>query len=354
MPAEESPLANHQRSIQRTFGRRGRGRPRLLLRMTCASCVARRRSTPGCTAHPRPKSHYLDYGTEVRITPGDLESFFLVQIPLAGYAEITCGREEIISSPELASVPSPTGKLDMRWGDGNPQLIVWFDRSSLESHLGSLLGRTVRRPLLFSLGMNLTTPGSRSWLNIVDLMRREAEGPGGMTSRPVVTKQLESLLMTQLLMAQSNNYTSALLGEQPRVAPPAVRRAMEVIEGHAAEPLTVAEIAECVGVGVRALRKASAGTSTRHRSRTCARSAWTAYARNSWPPTRVPRPSPPSPPAGASCTRAVSHSRTANSSGRRLGDIAVIGGSRSFDRPVDQRAADRTMQAVDDHHAHRL
>lgn len=142
----------------------------------------------------------------------------------------------------------------MRWGGGNPQLIVWFDRSSLEAHLGSLLGRTVRRPIRFSLGMNLTTPGSRSWLNIVELMRREAEGPGGMTSRPLVTTQLESLLMTQLLMAQPHTYTPALLGEQPRVAPLAVRRAMEVIEGHAAEPLTVAEIAECVGVGVRALQ----------------------------------------------------------------------------------------------------
>ncbi|MFD0510441.1 helix-turn-helix transcriptional regulator [Streptomyces aureus] len=61
--------------------------------------------------------------------------------------------------------------------------------------------------------------------------------------------------MTQLLMAQPSNYTPALLGEQPRVAPPAVRRAMEIIEGHAAEPLTVAEIAECAGVGVRALQE---------------------------------------------------------------------------------------------------
>ncbi|MFE1950509.1 AraC family transcriptional regulator [Streptomyces sp. NPDC059524] len=221
--------------------------------------ITQRSATLDARLHAAPLDrtglYYLDYGTEVRITPGDLESFFLVQIPLAGHAKITCGREEIVSSPELASVPSPAGKLDMRWGAGNPQLIVWFDRSSLESHLGSLLGRAVRRPVRFSLGMDLTAPDSRSWLNIVDLLRREVERPDGMTSRPVVTQQLESLLMTQLLMAQPHTYTPALLGEQPRVAPPAVRRAMDVIEGHAAEPLTVAEIAECVGVGVRALQE---------------------------------------------------------------------------------------------------
>ncbi|WP_399082206.1 AraC family transcriptional regulator [Streptomyces sp. BBFR2] len=256
MPAAEPPLANHQRfhtaDIWEARAEVGRAFCPHELRITQRSATLDARLHG--TSFERTGLYYLDYGTEVRITPGDLESFFLVQIPLAGHAEITCGREEIISSPELASVPSPTGKLDMRWGSGNPQLIVWFDRTSLESHLGSLLGRTVRRPIRFSLGMDLTAAGSRSWLNVVDLMRREAEEPGGMTSRPLVTRQLEALLMTQLLMAQPHTYTPALLGEQPRVAPLAVRRAMEVIEGHAAEPLTVAEIAECVGVGVRALQ----------------------------------------------------------------------------------------------------
>ncbi|MFI5661351.1 AraC family transcriptional regulator [Streptomyces sp. NPDC051684] len=256
MPAEEPPLADHQRfhtsDIWEARAEVGRAFCPHELRITQRSATLDARLHG--TSFDRTGLYYLDYGTEVRITPGDLESFFLVQIPLAGHAEITCGREEIISSPELASVPSPDGKLDMRWGAGNPQLIVWFDRASLESHLGSLLGRTVRRPISFSLGMDLTAPDSRSWLNIVDLVRREAEGPDGMTTRPVVAKQLESLLMTQLLMAQPSNYTPALLGEQPRVAPPAVRRAMETIEAHAAEPLTVAEIAECVGVGVRALQ----------------------------------------------------------------------------------------------------
>ncbi|UWS69941.1 hypothetical protein [Streptomyces noursei] len=71
--------------------------------------ITRRSATLDARLHGAPFDrtglYYLDYGTEVRITPGDLESFFLVQIPLAGYAEITCGREEIISPPN--SLPSP-------------------------------------------------------------------------------------------------------------------------------------------------------------------------------------------------------------------------------------------------------
>ncbi|WP_128377195.1 AraC family transcriptional regulator [Streptomyces cavernae] len=199
--------------------------------------------------------YYLDYGADVMITPGALEDFYLVQMPLAGAAEITCGREQIISTPRVASVPSPTEALAMRWRAGNPQLIVWIRRSALEDHLGKLLGRQPRMPVRFDLGMDLTTPGARSWLGIVDLLRRDADNTDGMLGQPLVVKQLEYLLTTQLLLTQPHNYTPALHGEQPRVAPPTVRRAMELIEGHAAEPLTVEDVAEAVGVSVRALQE---------------------------------------------------------------------------------------------------
>ncbi|MFI6582865.1 AraC family transcriptional regulator [Embleya sp. NPDC050493] len=198
---------------------------------------------------------YLDYGAEVMITPGALEAFYLVQIPLAGAAEITCGRAQIVSTPQRASVPAPTDPLAMHWGSGNPQLIVWIGRAALEDHLAKLLGRSPKAPVRFHLGMDLTTPAARSWLGVVDLLRREADNAGGMLGQPLILKQLVGLLTTQLLLAQPHNFSPALHAEQSRVAPPAVRRAMEIIEGHAAEPLTVEDVAEAVGVSVRALQE---------------------------------------------------------------------------------------------------
>lgn len=199
--------------------------------------------------------YYLDYGAEVMITPGALENFYLVQIPLAGVAEIASGHERIVSTPRLASVPAPTEHLAMRWGEGTPQLIVWLRRSALEDHLGKLLGRQPRRPVRFDIGMDLTAPAARSWLGVVDMVRHEADNPEGMLGRPLIVRQLECLLSSQLLLAQPHNYSPALNGEQPRIAPPAVRRAMEIIECHAAEPLTVEDVAEAVGVSVRALQE---------------------------------------------------------------------------------------------------
>jgi transcriptional regulator GlxA family with amidase domain len=86
-------------------------------------------------------------------------------------------------------------------------------------------------------------------------MRQEADRDGSLTSNPVVIRQLEAVLMTQLLLTQPNNYTPALRGDQPRVAPLVIRRAMELMEERAADPLTVKDVAKAAGVGVRTLQE---------------------------------------------------------------------------------------------------
>ncbi|WP_031469535.1 AraC family transcriptional regulator [Sciscionella sediminilitoris] len=193
--------------------------------------------------------NYLDYGDAVRIAPGQLEDFFLVQLPLSGSAEITCGDRHIVSHPGLASVPAPDRMLSMRWGAGNPQLIVWIDRERLENHLRTLLDHPVTEPLRFELGMDTTA--CRPWLNVVALLRGEVERGG----EPLAQHELERLLMSRLLLAQPNNYSAALHRRAPEAAPRVVRAAVELIEAHAAERLTVEDIAEAVGISVRALQE---------------------------------------------------------------------------------------------------
>ena len=48
----------------------------------------------------------LSYGASGQIDPDPLDAFFLIQMPLAGGAQIACNGQRIDSSPELASTPS--------------------------------------------------------------------------------------------------------------------------------------------------------------------------------------------------------------------------------------------------------
>lgn len=193
---------------------------------------------------------YLDYGVPVRIAPAAMETFQLVQIPLAGRAEIVSGTDRTVSDTTLAAVPSGTRRVVMRWGAGNPQLIVRLDRSAIEAHLAKLLGRPLDQPLHFELGMDLTRPAVRAWRAVVDMLVREVDE--GVA--PLALAEVEQLVLTRLLLAQPGTHTEALTGKSPAVPSKVVRQAMDLIETHTDEPLTVADVAEAVGVGVRILQ----------------------------------------------------------------------------------------------------
>jgi AraC-like DNA-binding protein len=198
--------------------------------------------------------HYLDYGADVRISPQPLESFFLVQIPLAGVAEATCGDAQVVSTPRLATVLGPHEPVTMRWTAGTPHLCVRIDRTALESKAARMIGRSLKDPLTFELGMRLDTPTAISMRHFVDMVRLELETDHGLARQPLIASQLEDLVMTSLLMSAPNNYADRLSADPSEVAPRCVRRAMELIEDHAHEPLTVEDIAEAVGTSVRALQ----------------------------------------------------------------------------------------------------
>lgn len=199
--------------------------------------------------------YYLDYGGDVRILPRDLNDCYLIQIPLEGTAEIRSRTEEITSSPTLASVLEPDSRYEMHWAAGNRQLIVRIDRASIEQHLRQALGQPPGRRLHFELGMDLTDPKIRSWRSLVDLLCREFDAGGSIPAEPLAMREMERLLMSQFLLAQPNSYSTLLHGPPERDVPRLVRRAADLIEAHAAEPLTVDDIAEAVGISVRALQQ---------------------------------------------------------------------------------------------------
>jgi len=205
-------------------------------------------------ALPRLSLHYLDYGADVRISPEPLTSFYLLQIPLKGTARASVPGAEVVSDPDLATILDPDDRVRMEWAKGTPHLCLRIDRQALESKAARLLGRSLRDPLRFELGVSMTTPESRSMRQYLDLLRLELDAEPSLAMRPLVTAQLEDLVMTSLLLGAPNTYSSWLAEDGGSMTPRSVRKAVDLIEAHAHEPLTVEDIAEAVGCSVRALQ----------------------------------------------------------------------------------------------------
>jgi AraC-like DNA-binding protein len=197
----------------------------------------------------------LRYGAPVAIDPGPLETFFLVQMPLAGRAEIRCGKEEFVSTPAVASLPSPTLDLAMRWGGDNPQVIVRLERDALERHLAAALGRELDRPLEFRAAMAMDQGGGASWRRLVDYLIGEIDAGGALLGSRLAATQVEQLLMTALLTLQPHNYMEALGRGVSPAAPYYVRRAEEFMATNADKPITMTALAEAAGASARALQE---------------------------------------------------------------------------------------------------
>lgn len=196
--------------------------------------------------------NYLDYGATVNITPGELTSFFLVQIPLSGSARVQCGAETVVASPTLATIPSPTLPLDMTWSNDSPHLLVHMNREVLESKLSELMNCSLRTPLQFTLGVDLSDGHLQAWRGIIDLLVADAEDP---KLHPTVRAHMEELVMIGLLTGQHHNYTHCIDSSAEPAAPRSVRRAMDACESDTQGISSVSDLAQIAGVSIRSLQE---------------------------------------------------------------------------------------------------
>jgi AraC-like DNA-binding protein len=206
--------------------------------------------------------NYVQYGAAVRIEPGYLGSFYLLQIPLRGGASVRCGAQHVESHPLLASFPSPTEALSMRWEADSPQLIVKMDREALRRRLESLLQAPLGEPLVFDLAADLSTPSAQAVVSFIAYLRSVFDSDAPWLARGLLAEQAENHLLTSMLLCLPHNHSARLqagrefAAGRSSVLPRIVRRAQEYLRAHADAPIALADVCAHVGVGARSLQMA--------------------------------------------------------------------------------------------------
>ncbi|MBR9883791.1 MAG: AraC family transcriptional regulator [Oceanospirillales bacterium] len=195
--------------------------------------------------------HRLKYGGEVSVDPDKLEDFFLVQMPLAGSAEVSCDSDTILTSAQTGVIISPTQRLRMRYHPDCDQLMLRIDRAELEQLCSRYLGHPLKQPLTFSNTFDWR--GLPAWHYALEyIIRIQKEAPESLHER-LILQQLEELLIATLLSQQPHNYSDQLAQDGRALAPRHVKRVEEYIDAHAHETLTPSQLAEIAGVSLRTL-----------------------------------------------------------------------------------------------------
>lgn len=194
--------------------------------------------------------NYLRYGDEVRIVPGRFHHFYLLQIPIAGRARVRVGDRIVASDTTRGSLGSPTEIVDMVWGDGCEQLLVYVRREAVQA----LAGGDDRPPVVFDPIVDLCAPAMRSWLRLVHLAIDDIEAGGALLGSELAATHLEQSLIAALLAAQANSTTETPAGAA--VGSRAVRAVVAAVEAEPERAWRLTELAAVAGVSARSLQEA--------------------------------------------------------------------------------------------------
>jgi AraC-like DNA-binding protein len=190
----------------------------------------------------------LYYGAEVLIDPGVRGDFYLVQLPLAGSAELACGRELVCVDPQVLSVLQPRVRSRMRWSGDCQMILVQVPRSVVQ-----------RRAAQWGVGPNPHFALARSrqdpdvaawWQAVLDLTCNLHRYGHQWLRHPAAHTAMEEFLLAAFttMLCEPDCERGA-----ERADARSLRRAKDYIHAHPERALTLAEIAEHACVCPRTL-----------------------------------------------------------------------------------------------------
>jgi AraC-like DNA-binding protein len=198
---------------------------------------------------------YLDLTVAATVEIPEAGRYFAVHMPMSGRAECSYDGHEFEANTIRALVTSPGKPLTMRLDDTSPQLLVRIEEGALIEYLVRLRGRRLEGPLVFHPEFDLSTEAAMRWHTAVQLLHTEVYHSGSLVQRGLGIGGIEELLMNSLLHLQPSNYHADFVRPAEHASLRVVRDAIEYIDAHLAEPLTMKSIADNVHMSVRSVQQ---------------------------------------------------------------------------------------------------
>lgn len=196
---------------------------------------------------------YVQYKGNVRIDPGELEQFYLIGLPLSGATVVSCGAQRVISKPGMAAIQSPGKSVQVDWSNACQKMVVKIPQAILDRHLADLLGRSLKEPIEFKLGIDTNWGFGASLMRTVTSIAQELGHLSVPKWSKTVSSRVEEMLMTTLLLGQPHNYSEALSRPPSPAVPYYVARAETFMLENLEKPITLGEVVAASGVSERTL-----------------------------------------------------------------------------------------------------
>lgn len=197
---------------------------------------------------------YLDLSVGATLEIPRSGPYFAVHMPMNGLATGAVAGNAFTASPVQALVTNPDQPVTIRFDYDSPQLLLRLEQDALERYLTRLVGHGLERPLVFEAELDLTTDAAMRWHGAIQLLHTEVYYRDSLLHRGLGIGALEEFLMSSLLTIHRSSYAAELT--RP-AAPPGrrvVRQALDYLERHLSEPVSMADLAAHTGASVRSIQ----------------------------------------------------------------------------------------------------
>ncbi|MEZ5811764.1 MAG: AraC family transcriptional regulator [Rhizobiaceae bacterium] len=224
-------------------------------RLNTVAAAGRFHARHNCVAGALLAINYMHYGATVLIEPGALEHFYLIQLPIAGRAEIRNGGVEVLSDAMTATILNPDRDTSMVWRAGCEQLLIYVDRLNFNAFAEAFLGRRIGAPIVFEPAIDLSRAEMARWRQHVLALFASADEGRLFQDRETFNQTLvEEAVLAGLLTWQPSNVSAFVEALAQGAVPAPVKKAQRYITDHAGQSIALCDIAGAAGVPIRTLQ----------------------------------------------------------------------------------------------------
>src|SRR6516164_8520159 len=138
--------------------------------------------------------------------------------------------------------------------DLHGRLLLRLPARLLRRKLEALLDGQQVEAIEFEPTFDQTRGAGATIRRMADFLFAELEHSDTLLTNEIAARSFEDNLVLSVLLALPHNYTDRLVRQKATAAPGNVKRAEAFMQANAGTPLTIAEIAEAAGCGVRELQ----------------------------------------------------------------------------------------------------
>ncbi|WP_158088805.1 AraC family transcriptional regulator [Thermoactinospora rubra] len=193
--------------------------------------------------------HTLAYGAEIRVEIPELPDFYNIHVPLTGGGRLTVGGHDVAAP---LTIIGPRQRIDMNWSVDHDIMIIQIPAVLVDRVLEDQLGDTPKRDMYFDPRVIDESPLARVLTAL--LLPAAAGKTFPFAASSLAEHHFEQFLLHTLLGSQPHTYSAALGEPGAPLTSAAIRRARRFCEEHAAEPITLGDIAAAARVSVRTLQ----------------------------------------------------------------------------------------------------